>query len=112
MISSRLQSAAMDASIRPSLSGSGGPMIVVDDTLEIARAARHLFASGESRLAFAGSLHELPLVMQASGTPTVVLINVAGEITAHEVATRLERWSYRGRVVALVENQDDAGMRS
>src|SRR4029453_12892001 len=80
---------------------------VADETLLIARAVDQALQPIGAKTAFAGSLQELPLVFDANGLPDLLVINVTGETTGYEVAARIERSRYRGRVLALVEDLAD-----
>jgi DNA-binding NtrC family response regulator len=84
---------------------------VVDPTLSITQAAHRLSLSSQVRTAFADSLQELPLVLEANGLPDLLLVNVAGEITPYEVALRIQRCGYRGRILALVEDLSDPSLK-
>ena len=82
---------------------------VVDETLVITQAARRGLPSPEVKTFFAGSLHELPLVFEASGQPDLLVINVAGETTGWEAVARVQRCGYRGPVLAFVPDLSDPG---
>jgi DNA-binding NtrC family response regulator len=84
---------------------------VADETLLIARAVNQALQPIGVKTAFAGSLQELPLVFDANGLPDLLVINVTGETTGFEVAARIQRSGYRGRVLALVEDLADPGVR-
>src|SRR4030095_9095556 len=43
--------------------------------------------------------------------PDLLVINITGETTGYEVAARIQRCGYRGRVLALVEDLAGPGMR-
>jgi DNA-binding NtrC family response regulator len=84
---------------------------VVDPTLFVTQAAHRVLLPVGVPTAFADSFHELPLVFEANGLPDLLIVNVAGEITPYEAAVRLQRRRYRGRVLALVDNLSDPGVR-
>src|SRR4029453_4513453 len=84
---------------------------VADETLLIARAVDQALQPIGAKTAFAGSLQELPLVFDANGHPDLLVINITGETTGYEVAARIQRCGYRGRVLALVEDLAGPGMR-
>ena len=86
-------------------------VIVADETLVVAQAVDQVLQPFGAKTVFAGSLHELPLVFGANGLPDLLVINVTGETTSYEVATRIQRSGYRGRVLALVEDLADPGVR-
>jgi two-component system, NtrC family, response regulator AtoC len=84
---------------------------VADETLLIAQAVDQALQPIGAKTAFAGSLQELPLVFDANGHPDLLVINITGETTGYEVATRIQRSGYRGRVLALVPDLADPGVR-
>jgi DNA-binding NtrC family response regulator len=84
---------------------------IVDDTLAVIQAAQRVLLSTEVKMAFAGSLHELPLVFEASGVPDLLVVNVEGDVTAWETVARIQRSGYRGRLLALVDDAADPGVR-
>ena len=84
---------------------------VADETLLVARAVHQVLQPIGAKTVFAGSLQELSLVFDANGLPDLLVINVTGETTGYEVAARIQRSGYRGRVVALVEDLADPGVR-
>ena len=77
---------------------------VVDDTLLITEAAHRVSLTTAVKTAFAGSLPELSLVLEANGQPDLLVINVAGDITCYEAASHVQRSGYRGRVLAFVQD--------
>jgi len=85
---------------------------VVDETLAVTQAARRGLPSPDVNTVFAGSLHELHLVLEASGQPDLLIINVAGETTGWEAVARIQRCGYRGPVLAFVDNLADPGALS
>jgi Nif-specific regulatory protein len=84
---------------------------VADETLLVAQAVRQVAQSIGAKMAFAGTLHELPLVFDANGLPDLLVVNCTGETTGYEVAARIQRSRYRGRILALVEDLADPGVR-
>jgi DNA-binding NtrC family response regulator len=84
---------------------------VVDEMLSVARAAHQLLQSMGVKTSFAGSLQEIPLVFETNGLPELLVINVAGDLTGYEVAARIQRCGYRGRVLALVGDLSNPGIR-
>jgi DNA-binding NtrC family response regulator len=85
---------------------------VVDETLAVTQVARRALPPSEVDTVFAGSLHELHLVFQASGPPDLLVINVTGETTGWEAVTRIQRCGYRGPVLAFVDSLSDPGALS
>ena len=84
---------------------------IVDETMTVGEAARRVLVSMCVRTTFACSLHELPLVFEASGVPDLVIVNVTDDVTGWEVATRTQRASYQGRLLAIVDGLDDPRTR-
>jgi DNA-binding NtrC family response regulator len=80
---------------------------IIDNTLLVTEAAHRTLLSSGIKTVFAGSLQEWSLVLEANGLPNLLVINVAGEITAHEAAVRIQRCGYRGRILALVDDLSD-----
>ncbi|PYN16909.1 MAG: hypothetical protein DME05_06875 [Candidatus Rokuibacteriota bacterium] len=79
--------------------------------MTVGEAARRVLVSMGVRTTFAGSLHELPLVFEASGVPDLVIVNVTNDVTGWEVATRTQHASYQGRLLAIVDGLDDPRTR-
>jgi DNA-binding NtrC family response regulator len=84
---------------------------IVDSTLQVSQAAHRVFLTSEVQTAFADSLHELPLVLDANGLPDLLIVNISDEITAYEAAVRIHRCGYRGRVLAFVADLSDPALR-
>src|SRR5262245_16138528 len=84
---------------------------VVDDTLLITEAAHRLSLTSAVKTAFAGSLPELSLVLEANGQPDLLVINVAGDITCYEAASHVQRSGYRGRVLVFVQDPTAADVK-
>src|SRR5690242_3751037 len=78
-------------------------LTVVDETVVVTQFAHRLSLTTGIKTAFAGSLSELPLVLEANGQPDILLVNVTGGVTGYEAAAFLRRTGYRGRVLALVD---------
>ena len=91
------------------LRGSAMLVTIVDETLVVTQAARRGLPSPDVTTVFAGSLHELHLVLEASGQPDLLVINVAGETTGWEAVARVQRCGYRGPILAFVDNLSDPG---
>ena len=83
-------------------------VVIVDETMQVGEAARRVLSSMGVTTAFAGSLHELPLVFEASGVPDLLIVNVTNDLTGWESAARVQRAGYRGRLLAFVDTLDDA----
>jgi DNA-binding NtrC family response regulator len=81
---------------------------IVDETMVVGEIAHRVLSAMGMKPTLAGSLHELPLLIQASGAPDLLIVNVTGELTGWEVALRTQHAGYRGRVLALVDALDDA----
>jgi DNA-binding NtrC family response regulator len=85
--------------------------LVVDDTLYLAQVVRRVALDTGVKVRFAGSLHELPLVLETNGVPDLLLVNVSGEVTGWDVAARMQRSAYRGRILAFVDRLSDPNVR-
>ncbi len=77
---------------------------VVDDTRIITRSVQRVLASTGASIAVAGSLQELPLVFETSGSPDLLVINISGHLSDWEVVAQVRRCDYRGRILALVDD--------
>ena len=86
-------------------------IIVVDDTLVLTQVVRRIALDNGLKARFAGSLHELPLLFEAGGAPGLLLVNVSGDVTGWEVAARIQRSGYRGRVLAFVDRLSDPSVQ-
>src|SRR5262245_50434331 len=84
---------------------------VVDETRIVTQSVHRVLASTDASTASAGSLHELPLVFDATGQPDLLVMNVSGRITDGEAAECVRRCDYRGRIVALVDDASGSGTR-
>jgi DNA-binding NtrC family response regulator len=81
-------------------------VVIVDENMVLGDAARRVLSS-MGVTAFAGTLHELSLVFEAHRVPDLLIVNVTPDVTGWEVAARVERAGYRGRVLAFVDALDD-----
>ena len=81
-------------------------VVIVDESMVLGAAARRVLSS-MGVTAFAGTLHELSLVFEAHRVPDLLIVNVTPDVTGWEVAARVERAGYRGRVLAFVDALDD-----
>ena len=81
-------------------------VVIVDESMVLGDAARRVLSS-MGVTAFAGALHELSLVFEAHRVPDLLIVNVTPDVTGWEVAARVERAGYRGRVLAFVDALDD-----
>jgi DNA-binding NtrC family response regulator len=79
--------------------------------MTVGEAAHRVLFSMGVKTTFAGSLHELPLVFEASGVPDLVIVNVTNDVTGWEVAARTQRAGYQGRLLAIVDGLDDPRTR-
>ena len=77
---------------------------VIDDTRVVTRSVHRVFASTGAKIAVAGSLQELPLVVEASRPPDLLVINVSEHLSDWEIAAQLRRCEYRGRILGLVDD--------
>jgi DNA-binding NtrC family response regulator len=84
---------------------------IIDDTMIVSEAARRVLSSVGVKAAFAGSLNELALVLETSGTPDLLIVNVTKDLTGCEIAARTLHAGYRGRLLAFVEARDDERIR-
>ena len=84
---------------------------VVDETMVVSESAHRVMLSMGVKSTLAGSLHELPLVFETAGVPDVLVVNVANGLTGWEVAARVQRAGYHGRVLALVDGLADPSIK-
>src|SRR5262245_36338214 len=84
---------------------------VIDGTRVVTRSVHRVFASTGAKIAVAGSLQELPLVVEASRPPDLLVVNVSEHLRDWEIAAQLQRCAYRGRVLALVDDLSGASAR-
>ena len=84
---------------------------VVDETMAVSEGAHRVLLSMGVKPTFAGSLHELALVFETSGVPDLLIANITHDLTGWEVAARLQRMGYRGRVLAFVDALNDPSVR-
>jgi DNA-binding NtrC family response regulator len=82
-------------------------VVIVDETSSLGEVARRVLSSVGATTTFAGSLHEMSLALESHRAPDLLIVHVAGDLTGSEVAARVERSHYRGRVLAFVERLDD-----
>jgi DNA-binding NtrC family response regulator len=86
-------------------------VIVVDGTLVVAEAAYRALPPAGIKTSFAGSLQELAVVLEAEGTPDLLVVNVCEEISGWEVIAWLQRAAWRGRVLAFVDTLTESTIR-
>ena len=84
---------------------------IVDETSSLGEAARRALSSVGAAATLTGPLRELPLAFDARQTPDLLIVNVTNGLMGWEVAARIERSGYRGRVLAFVDALDDAEIR-
>ena len=84
---------------------------IVDETMLVGEAAHRVLSSMGVKTAFAGSLHELALVLETSGVPDLLIVNVTSDLTGWEIAARVQRAGYQGRLLAFVDSLDDTKIR-
>jgi DNA-binding NtrC family response regulator len=85
---------------------------VVDEGSVVAESARRVLLSSGVKLTAAASLHELPLIFETNGSPDCLIVNVAEGVSGWELAARIHRIRYRGRVIAVVGSLDDPAVRN
>jgi DNA-binding NtrC family response regulator len=81
--------------------------VIVDETTILGESARRILSSIGATTAFAASLQELSLAFETHKVPDLLVVNVTNGLTGWEVAARVERAGYRGRVLAFVDTLDD-----
>ena len=82
-------------------------VVIVDESMILGEAARRVLSSMGVTTASAGTLHELSLAFEMHRVPDLLIVNVTHDLTGWEVAARVERTGYRGRVLAFVDALDD-----
>jgi DNA-binding NtrC family response regulator len=82
-------------------------VVIVDETSSLGEVARRVLSSMGATTTLAGSLHEMSQALERHRAPDLLIVHVAGDLTGREVAARVERSGYRGRVLAFVERLDD-----
>ena len=81
-------------------------VVIVDESVLLGEAARRVLSSLGASAAIVPTLHELSLVFDKHRAPDLLVVNVTNDLTGWEVAARIERSGYRGRVLALVDAVD------
>ena len=84
--------------------------LVVDETLDLAQVVCRVALDRGVKVRYAGSLHELPLALEG-GAPDLLLVNVSGDVTGWDVAARIQRSGYGGRILAFVDALADPSVR-
>ena len=87
-------------------------VVIVDESMILGEAARRVLSSMGVTTASAGTLHELSLAFEMHRVPDLLIVNVTHDLTGWEVAARVERTGYRGRVLAFVDALDDTKIQS
>ena len=82
-------------------------VVIVDESMILGEAARRVLSSMAVTTASAGTLHELSLAFEMHRVPDLLIVNVTHDLTGWDVAARVERAGYRGRVLAFVDALDD-----
>ena len=82
-------------------------VVIVDETAILGEAARRILSSIGVTTTLTGSLAELALAFNTHKVPDLLVVNVTNGLTGWEVAARIERAGYRGRVLAFVDTLDD-----
>jgi DNA-binding NtrC family response regulator len=81
-------------------------VVIVDETSRLDEATRTVLSSAGASTARIGSLDDLPLALEAHTAPDLLIVNVSTGLTGWEVAARVERSGYRGRILAFVDALD------
>jgi len=81
-------------------------VVIVDESVLLGEAARRVLSALGASAAIVPTLHELSLVFDKHRAPDLLVVNVTNDLTGWEVAARIERSGYRGRVLALVDAVD------
>jgi DNA-binding NtrC family response regulator len=87
-------------------------VVIVDESKILGEAARRVLSAMGVTTASAGTLHELSLSFEMHRVPDLLIVNVTHDLTGWEVAARVERTGYRGRVLAFVDALDDTKIHS
>ncbi|MGH7346413.1 MAG: sigma-54 interaction domain-containing protein [Candidatus Rokuibacteriota bacterium] len=74
-----------------------------DETAILGETARRVLSTVGATTTLVGSLHELSLAFETHRIPDLLIVNVTNDLPGWEVATRIERAGYRGRVLAFVD---------
>ena len=82
-------------------------VVIVDESMILGEAARRVLSSMAVTTASAGTLHELSRAFEMHRVPDLLIVNVTPDLTGWQVAVRVERAGYRGRVLAFVDALDD-----
>jgi DNA-binding NtrC family response regulator len=82
-------------------------VVIVDETAVLGEAARRILSSIGVTTALTSSLPELSRAFEAHKVPDLLVVNVTNGLTGWEVAARIERAGYRGRVLTFVDTLDD-----
>ncbi len=82
-------------------------VVIVDESMILGEAARRVLSSMGVSTASAGTLHELSLAFEMHRVPDLLIVNLTHDLTGWDVAARVERTGYRGRVLAFVDALDD-----
>ena len=83
-------------------------VVIVDETSSLGEVARRVLSSMGATTTLAGSPREMSHALERHRAPDLLIVHVAGDLTGREVAARVERSGYSGRVLAFVEKLDDA----
>ena len=82
-------------------------VVIVDETAILGEAARRILSSIGATTVLTSALAELAPTFNAHKIPDLLVVNVTHGLTGWEVAARIERAGYRGRVLAFVDTLDD-----
>ena len=82
-------------------------VVIVDETAVLGEAARRILSAIGVTTALASSLQELSRTVETHKVPDLLVVNMTNGLTGWEVAARIERAGYRGRVLTFVDTLDD-----
>jgi DNA-binding NtrC family response regulator len=90
--------------------GSVVQVVIVDGGREIGRAAYRILTSMGVTATLMASMHELSFVVDARGTPGLLIVNAHNDLSGWEITTLAQRAGYRGRLLVLVDGPDDPAL--
>lgn len=84
--------------------------LVLDEDLEVGIRAREVLAAAGISVSLACSLQDLEVALGAGLPPDLLVINVTGGVGAWQIAERIRRSPFDGRILAFVDRAADPGV--
>jgi DNA-binding NtrC family response regulator len=84
---------------------------VIDRGSVVGQSVRRVLGCNAAPVIILRSLQDLEPALHAGDHPDVLIVNIAGDLTGWELASRVRRFRYEGQVLALVDSPAAPGVK-